>query len=41
MRAFTDVAFEPKTEIVTLGAGLLWGELDQKMREIADGYAGQ
>lgn len=41
MTAFDEVDFDPETDIITVGAGLLWGEVEKKMEIIANGYAGE
>ncbi|KAJ8058511.1 hypothetical protein OCU04_012695 [Sclerotinia nivalis] len=39
MRAFDQVNFDPDTEILTVGAGMLWGEVEKELQKVAEGYA--
>lgn len=40
MKAFDAVAFNPDDQTVTVGAGLTWGEVEQKLEELAPGRVG-
>lgn len=39
LSAFDKFEFDRANETVTIGAGQVWGEVDQKMEEFAPGYA--
>jgi len=41
MRLFNHVKFDSETEVVTLGAGSLWGEVEHELEKLAKGYAGK
>lgn len=40
LAAFDSFEFDRTTEIITVGTGRVWGEVDRKMEEFAPGYAG-
>lgn len=41
MTAFDQLVFDSVAEILTVGAGMLWGEVEKELDKVAKGYAGQ
>ena len=41
MSAFNDFQFDASTEVVTIGAGQSWGDIERKLAEIAPDYKGE
>jgi FAD/FMN-containing dehydrogenase len=40
-RAFSDFEFDREAQVVTIGAGSIWQEYYEKMRDTAPEYSGQ